>query len=55
MTTLYASPAGSGTACSSSQPCSITQAQTSVRGIAPTMTGDIIVQLAGGTYTLSSR
>ncbi|MET8763882.1 ricin-type beta-trefoil lectin domain protein [Lentzea sp. NPDC004782] len=54
MTTVYASPTGSGTACSSAQPCSITQAQTAVRAIAPNMTGDVVVQLAAGTYTLSS-
>jgi hypothetical protein len=54
MTTVHASPTGSGTACSSAQPCSITQAQATVRTIAPAMTGDVVVQLAGGTYTLSS-
>ena len=54
MTTLYASPAGTGTACSSTQPCSITQAQTSVRAINAGMTGDIVVQLADGTYRLSA-
>ncbi len=54
MTTLYASPAGSGTACSAAQPCSLAQAQSSVRGLAPTMSGDIVVQLAGGTYALSA-
>ena len=54
MTTVYASPIGSGTACSSAQPCSITQAQTAVRAIAPNMTGDVVVQLAAGTYALSS-
>ena len=54
MTTLFVSPNGSGTACSSAQPCSLAQAQTAVRGLAPTMTGDIVVQLAGGTYALSS-
>ncbi|WP_212823841.1 RICIN domain-containing protein [Catellatospora sp. TT07R-123] len=54
MTTVYVSPTGSGTACSSAQPCSLGQAQSTVRGIAPTMTGDIVVQLAGGTYALSS-
>jgi hypothetical protein len=54
MTTVYASPTGSGTACSSNQPCSITQAKTNVRSTAPTMTGDVVVQLAGGTYPLSS-
>lgn len=54
MTTLYASPSGTGTACSVSQPCSITQAQTSVRAVNSGMTGDIVVQLADGTYRLSA-
>ncbi|MFC8943536.1 hypothetical protein ACFT1B_36215, partial [Streptomyces griseoincarnatus] len=54
MTTLYASPSGTGTACSSAQPCSITQAKTSVRAINANMTGDIVVELAGGTYTLTA-
>ena len=54
MTTLYTSPNGSGTACTSAQPCPLSQAQTAVRALAPTMTGDIVVQLAGGTYALSS-
>jgi hypothetical protein len=54
MTTLVVSPAGSGTACSSAQPCSLAQAQAAVRASAPSMTGDIVVQLAGGTYTLSA-
>ncbi|WP_348650608.1 ricin-type beta-trefoil lectin domain protein [Catellatospora sp. KI3] len=54
MTTLYASPTGSGTACSSAQPCSLSQAQSTVRAVAPAMTGDIVVQLAGGTYALGS-
>ncbi|MEV4413837.1 RICIN domain-containing protein [Catellatospora sp. NPDC049609] len=54
MTTLYVSPTGSGTACSSPQPCSLAQAQSTVRGLAPTMSGDIVVQLAGGTYALSA-
>ncbi|WP_230686661.1 RICIN domain-containing protein [Catellatospora vulcania] len=54
MTTVYVSPTGSGTACSSAQPCALTQAQTTVRALAPTMTGDIVVQLAGGTYALTA-
>ncbi|GAA2356393.1 hypothetical protein Cme02nite_49510 [Catellatospora methionotrophica] len=54
MTTLYVSPTGSGTGCSTAQPCSLTQAQSTVRGLAPTMSGDIVVQLAGGTYALSA-
>ncbi|WP_433200558.1 RICIN domain-containing protein [Dactylosporangium sp. CS-047395] len=54
MTTLSVSPSGSGTACTSAQPCSLTQAQANVRAAAPGMTGDIVVQLAGGTYTLGA-
>ncbi|WP_020524110.1 ricin-type beta-trefoil lectin domain protein [Catelliglobosispora koreensis] len=54
VTNLYVATNGSGTACSQAQPCSLTQAQTSVRAIAPAMTGDIIVELAAGTYVLSA-
>ncbi|GAB7184360.1 hypothetical protein ATKI12_4191 [Kitasatospora sp. Ki12] len=54
MTTLYVSPSGSGTACSSSAPCSLTQAKTSVEAVNGSMTGDIVVQLAGGTYRLTA-
>ncbi|WP_063770673.1 RICIN domain-containing protein [Streptacidiphilus carbonis] len=53
-TTLYASPTGSGTACSSSAPCSLTQAKASVEAVDKNMSGDIVVQLAGGTYRLSA-
>ena len=52
--TLYASPTGTGTACSAAAPCSITQAQSSVRSMTAAMSGDIVVQLAGGTYRLSA-
>jgi hypothetical protein len=54
MTTLYASPTGSGTACTSAAPCSLTQAKSSVEASAGSMSGDIVVQLAGGTYRLSA-
>ncbi|UWE11276.1 RICIN domain-containing protein [Actinacidiphila bryophytorum] len=54
MTTVYASPTGSGTACSSSAPCSLTQAKTAVEAAAGNMSGDIVVQLAGGTYRMSA-
>ena len=50
----YVSPSGTGTQCTSSTPCSITQAQTVVRGAAGSMQGDLIVELADGVYTLSS-
>ncbi|GAA1941561.1 RICIN domain-containing protein [Kitasatospora viridis] len=53
-TTLFVSPSGSGTACSSAAPCSLTQAKTSVESINGSMSGDIVVQLAGGTYRLTS-
>jgi ricin-type beta-trefoil lectin protein len=50
-TTIYAAPTGSGTACSAPAPCSIAQAQAHVRS-APA--GDVTVQLADGTYRISS-
>ncbi|MBS2967076.1 right-handed parallel beta-helix repeat-containing protein, partial [Actinocrinis puniceicyclus] len=54
MSTLFVSPSGSGTACSSSVPCSLAQAQSSVRALDGNMSGDIVVQLAGGVYRLSA-
>ncbi|HEU5427099.1 MAG TPA: RICIN domain-containing protein [Actinocrinis sp.] len=52
--TLYVSPGGSGTACSSSAPCSLSQAKSTVESLVGSMSGDIVVYLAGGTYRLSS-
>ena len=49
-TYIYASPTGSGTACSVGTPCSLSQAKTAVRAVTSAMTGDIIVQLADGVY-----
>src|SRR5260370_18795506 len=51
---VYASPTGSGTACSSTSPCTLTQAQTSVRAMTAAMTSDVHLVVAGGTYALSS-
>ena len=53
-TTLYASPTGSGTSCTSAAPCSLTQARSSVEAIDGNMTGNIVVQLAGGIYRLTA-
>ncbi|MET8867593.1 ricin-type beta-trefoil lectin domain protein [Nonomuraea sp. NPDC004580] len=53
-TTLYAAPAGTGTACTSAQPCSLAAAQEAVRERAAGMSGDIVVELAGGVYRLSA-
>ena len=54
VTTLYVAPAGSGTACSAAQPCSLGQAQTAVRSLNDAMSDDIVVQLADGVYRLSA-
>ncbi|MDQ1913672.1 right-handed parallel beta-helix repeat-containing protein [Paenibacillus sp. GD4] len=51
--TYYASPTGSGTACSVSAPCSLTGVRDKVRTVNPSMTGDIVVMLRGGLYTLT--
>ncbi|WP_090933754.1 RICIN domain-containing protein [Nonomuraea jiangxiensis] len=53
-TTLYAAPAGTGAACTSTQPCSLAAAQTAVRSLNVAMSGDIVVVLAGGVYRLST-
>ncbi|MEV6843599.1 RICIN domain-containing protein [Actinoplanes sp. NPDC051411] len=53
-TTLYASPSGTGSSCSSAQPCSLTAAQTAVRSATAGMSGDVVVQLADGTYRLAT-
>jgi hypothetical protein len=51
-TTLYVSPAGTGTACTATSPCSLSAAQTAVRSLNDTMSDDIVVELAGGVYRL---
>ncbi len=53
-TTLYAAPSGTGTSCTASAPCSLSAAQAAVRSLAPTMSDDIVVELAGGVYRLSA-
>lgn len=52
--TFYAAPTGSGSVCSFASPCSLTGAQTKVRTVNSSMSGDIVVLLRGGTYQLSS-
>ena len=53
--TLYASPSGTGSVCSSSSPCSLPAAQSAVRAQrAADGSADITVLLADGTYRLSS-
>jgi chitodextrinase len=50
---LYASPDGTGSACAQNNACSLTEAQTQVRKFNQNMQHDIVVQLAGGTYSMS--
>jgi hypothetical protein len=52
--TFYVSPTGTGTSCTSSAPCAITQAQTVVRGAAAGMNSDLVVELADGIYRLAA-
>ena len=51
---VYASPTGSGTACTSSAPCSLSGARSLVETENQNMTADIDVELSGGVYRLSS-
>ena len=53
--TLYASPAGAGSTCSASAPCSLAGAQSAVRTqLATNGAASVSVLLADGTYRLSS-
>lgn len=51
---LYASPIGTGSACSQSAPCSLSSAQQAVREQRASNVTGVQVQLADGTYRLSS-
>jgi hypothetical protein len=50
----YVSPSGTGTACTSAAPCSITTAQMVVRAAAGSASGDITVEMADGVYPLAA-
>ncbi|WP_327153372.1 right-handed parallel beta-helix repeat-containing protein [Streptomyces tubercidicus] len=54
--TYYASPEAKGTGdCSTPEnACSLADAKTKVRSLTAAMTGDLVVELAGGTYELGS-
>ncbi|MEU6969991.1 hypothetical protein AB0A71_20070 [Kitasatospora aureofaciens] len=53
--TLYASPTGSGSACSQAAPCSLDGAQSAVRALAPAGSGaDVTVNLLDGVYRPSA-
>ena len=52
--TIYASPTGSGHVGSRDAPCSLTGARDLARTMNAGMTGDIVIQLRGGTYQLAA-
>jgi len=50
--TVYASPSGGGSACTSSAPCSLAGARALVETIDQNMSANINVDLYGGVYRL---
>ncbi|HZC52375.1 MAG TPA: hypothetical protein VE441_07750, partial [Mycobacterium sp.] len=51
---LHASPTGKGTACSAAAPCALNTVRDQVRGLIGHAAGDVVVELTGGTYRLTS-
>ena len=52
-TVIVVAPDGSGVDCTYDAPCELSQAQATVRSLAPTMSADIDVVLEDGTYALT--
>jgi hypothetical protein len=52
--TLYASPDGSGEACSAAEPCALSTAKEAVRGLVGAASTDVTVELADGVYRVSA-
>jgi hypothetical protein len=50
---FHASPTGQGNTCTLKEPCSLSAARDKVRSVNTGMTGDIVVYLRGGTFTLT--
>ncbi|MYS20044.1 Right handed beta helix region [Streptomyces sp. DvalAA-14] len=50
---LTVSPDGTGTACSTQQPCAVATAVAQARSLVPSAAGDVVVELQGGTYRLT--
>jgi hypothetical protein len=53
--TYYVAPTGSGTACTQAAPCGLATAKAVVESQTASMTGDLVVNLQGGTYVLASE
>lgn len=52
--TFVASPDGTGQSCSDTVPCSLATAWAQARAAAPDMSGDLAIELRGGTYHLGA-
>ena len=52
--TLFVSPGGSGTSFSQTQPGNLFAARDLIRTMSPSMTGNVVVYLYGGTYQLTN-
>jgi hypothetical protein len=51
---LYASPTGTGSSCSADHPCALATARDQVPGVVRHAGGNVVVELSGGTYRLTS-
>ena len=51
---FYVSPQGAGSECTAALPCDLSTAKRAVEAAEPSMTGDLTVELSGGTYVLES-
>jgi len=50
---LHVAPDGHGTACAEHSPCTLDTARDQARKLVPGAAGDVVVELAGGTYRLT--
>ncbi|SEG83594.1 hypothetical protein SAMN05216223_114113 [Actinacidiphila yanglinensis] len=51
---LHVAPDGKGSACGAHDPCALATARDRARALVPDATGDVVVELSGGTYRLTS-
>ena len=52
--TLHVAPDGRGSACTTREPCALDTARDRARALVPLADGDVVVELQGGTYRLTS-
>jgi hypothetical protein len=51
---LHVAPDGRGSTCTTQQPCALETGRDRARSLVPDATGDVVVELQGGTYRLTS-